>query len=164
MSTRSDGSSAASRLSAVESLSSSDLVSASMATGSSGVGSDQGRSTRGSSTDESVSPVSARVSRPTEAMSPATTRLAGDRCCPNGCASEPSRSSSSWSSWPTSSPKNDVRCPETCTGRSASSEPENTRTRLTRPTYGSLAVLTTSASSGPSGSQVTGSVGLPSGV
>ena len=64
ISTRSDGSSAASRDSAVESLSSSDFVSASIAIGSSGVGSDHGRSTRGSSTEESVSPVSARVSRP----------------------------------------------------------------------------------------------------
>ena len=84
MSTRSDGSSAASRLSAVESLSSSDLVAASIATGSSGVGSDHGRSTRGSSTEERVSPVSARVSRPTVAMSPHTTRLAGWSCWPNG--------------------------------------------------------------------------------
>ncbi len=35
---------------------------------------------------------------------------------------------------------------------SASSVPENTRTKLTRPTYGSEVVFTTSASSGPSGS------------
>ncbi len=79
MSTRSEGSSAASRDSAVESLSSSDFVSASIATGSNGVGSDHGRSTRGSSTEESVSPVSARPSRPTVAMSPHTTRFAGWR-------------------------------------------------------------------------------------
>ena len=50
--------------SAVESLSSSDFVAASIATGSSGVGSDHGRSTRGSSTEESVSPVSARAEPP----------------------------------------------------------------------------------------------------
>ena len=42
--------------------------------------------------------------------------------------------------------------------------PENTRTRLTRPTYGSEVVLTTSASSGPAGSQVKPSTGVPSRV
>ena len=40
-----------------------------------------------------------------------------------------------------------------CSGRSV---PENTRTSETRPTYGSMVVLTTSATSGPSGSQVSG--------
>ena len=40
--------------------------------------------------------------------------------------------------------------------------PENTRTSETRPTYGSMVVLTTSATSGPAGSQVSGSCGVPS--
>ena len=47
---------------------------------------------------------------------------------------------------------------------SGSRVPEKTRTRLTRPTYGSLVVFTTSATSGPSGSQVTGSAAAPAGV
>ena len=42
--------------------------------------------------------------------------------------------------------------------------PENTRTRLIRPTYGSEVVFTTSASSGPSGSQDRPLAGLPSTV
>ncbi len=42
--------------------------------------------------------------------------------------------------------------------------PENTRTRLTRPTYGSEVVLTTSASSGPAGSQASPVTGVPSRV
>ena len=67
-----------------------------------------------------------------------------------GRTSEPTFSSSSWSSWPDSAPKNDVKWPDTCTGASGSSVPEKTRTRLTRPTYWSLVVLTTSATSGPS--------------
>ena len=42
--------------------------------------------------------------------------------------------------------------------------PEKTRTRLTLPTYGSDVVLTTSASSGPFGSQLSLSRSLPCGV
>ena len=72
------------------------------------------------------------------------------RCClPSGQVSAPTRSSVSWSAWPCSTRP----CPDTCTAASTCSVPENTRTRLTRPTYGSEVVLTTSASSGPAGSQ-----------
>ena len=42
--------------------------------------------------------------------------------------------------------------------------PENTRTRLTLPTYGSDVVFTTSASNGPPGSQVRLSRDAPCGV
>ena len=42
--------------------------------------------------------------------------------------------------------------------------PEKTRTRLIRPTYGSVVVLTTSATSGPAGSQEQPLRGLPSGL
>ncbi len=45
---------------------------------------------------------------------------------------------------------------------SGRSVPEKTRTRLMRPTYGSLVVLTTSATSGPSGSHVSPGAGPPS--
>ncbi len=83
-STRIDGSSAASRPRAWESLSSSALLCATIATGSNGSGSDHGISTRGSSTDERVSPVSARVSRPMAPRSPATTWLAGTWFLPKG--------------------------------------------------------------------------------
>ena len=47
---------------------------------------------------------------------------------------------------------------------SGRSVPENTRTRLIRPTYGSEVVFTTSASSGPRGSLDRPLTGLPSGV
>ena len=161
---RSDGSSAPSRESACESLSSSALLCATIATGSSGSGIDHGRSTRGSSTEESVSPVSARVSRPIAHRSPATIREAGTWLRPNGCASAPIRSSSSWSSWPEPSPKNDATWPDTCTAWSGDRVPEKTRTRLSRPTYGSLVVLTISATSGPSGSDEIAAVALPAGV
>ena len=40
-----------------------------------------------------------------------------------------------------------MKWPETCTGASGVSVPEKTRTRLTRPTYWSLEVFTTSATS-----------------
>ena len=67
----------------------------------------------------------------------------------------PTRSSSlSWSGWPsTVRPAKRVRWPETCSGVSARSVPENTRTRQSRPTNGVLVVRTTSATRGPSGSQ-----------
>ncbi len=52
-------------------------------------------------------------------------------------------------------PKNDEKWPDTCTVASGLIVPENTRTRLTLPTYGSDVVFTTSASSGPLGSQAT---------
>ncbi len=42
--------------------------------------------------------------------------------------------------------------------------PEKTRTRLSRPTYGSLVVLTTSATSGPSGSQAIAPAAAPEGL
>ncbi len=106
---RRDGSSAPRRLSAWDSLSSSALLCATIAMGSSGSGSDHGRSTRGSSTSDSVSPVSARVSRPIAPRSPATSRVAGTCARPKAWASAPIRSSSSWSSWLVASPKNAVR-------------------------------------------------------
>ena len=83
-STRMLGSSAASRPSAWDSLSSSALLCATIATGSSGSGSDHGISTRGSSTEERVSPVSARDSRPIAHRSPATTSRRGTWVLPNG--------------------------------------------------------------------------------
>src|SRR4029453_1217612 len=110
-----------------------------------------------------VSPVSARVSRPIAPRSPATTRVAGTWLRPNGCASAPIRSSSSWSSWPVASPKNAVRCPDTCTAWSGTRVPEKTRTRLSRPTYGSLGVLTTSATSAPPASLGLGPDGAAAG-
>ena len=163
-STRTLGSSAASRPSAWESLSSSALLEATIAIGSSGSGIDHGRSTRGSSIAESVSPVSARESRPMAHRSPATTESAGTSVRPNGYDSAPSFSSSSWSSCPCSAPKNDAKWPDTCTACSAVSVPEKTRTRLSRPTYGSLVVLTISATSGPLGSQSIASATAPAGV
>src|ERR1043165_9682727 len=65
------------------------------------------------------------------------------------------RSSASWSACPRAS----MPCPEMCTALSGRSVPENTRTRETRPTYGSTVVLTTSATSGPWGSQDSGAGG-----
>ena len=47
---------------------------------------------------------------------------------------------------------------------SGSRVPEKTRTRLSRPTYGSLVVLTISATSGPSGSHDTAGATTPAGV
>jgi hypothetical protein len=63
------------------------------------------------------------------------------------------RSSSSWSACPEASPKKELKCPETCTVASGAKVPENTRTRLTRPTYGSLVVFTISATNVAEGSQ-----------
>ena len=138
------------------SLSSSALARASIATGSSGSGIVHGsqhqrrrpcrrgcrRSRRG-------------CSRPIAQMSPATAQSAGRWVLPerDRQRADPlvlvvvlvARRAS---------PKNDEKWPETCTVASGRSVPEKTRTRLTRPTYGSVVVLTTSATSGPSGSQV----------
>lgn len=92
---RSVGSSAASRPSPTDSLSSSVLACAAIATGSSGSGMVQGLSTSGSDLSDSVSPVSARLSLPIAQMSPATTAEAGRCCLPSGKDSTPMRSSSS---------------------------------------------------------------------
>lgn len=81
-------------------------------------------------------------------------------CLPNGEDSAPTRSSTSWSSWPRSS----MPCPETWTVSSGRRVPEKTRTRLIRPTYGSEEVFTTSAASGPPGSQVSCACEVPWGV
>ena len=54
--------------------------------------------------------------------------------------------------------------PETWTTVSGCRVPQNTRTRLTRPTYGSVVVRTTSATSGPSGSHCSGGSARPAGV
>ncbi len=129
-----------------------------------------GLRTSGVSLLDKVSPVSARLSRPMEHRSPATTWSQGRWVLPSGIDKAPIRSSSSWSSWPTEElsssglPKKDAKCPDTCTVASGRTVPEKTRTRLTRPTYGSEVVLTTSATSGPSGSQVSAGPALPSGV
>ncbi len=89
------GSSAASRCKPTESLSSSVLARAAIATGSSGSGMVHGLSSSGSVLSDNVSPVSARVSLPIAQMSPATTCLAARCCLPNGNDSVPMRSSSS---------------------------------------------------------------------
>ncbi len=53
--------------------------------------------------------------------------------------------------------------PHRCTESSGRRVPEKTRTSETRPTYGSEDVFTTSATSGPSGSQTGAGRGLPEG-
>ena len=89
--------------------------------------------------------------------SPAIASGLGRSVSPERGGQRPTRSSSSWSSWPsTSCPANPARWPDTCTTVSGRSVPENTRTRLTRPTYASVVVRTTSATSGPSGSHCSG--------
>src|SRR5262249_19463310 len=107
---------------------------------------------------ERVSPVSAVDSLATAQILPAGQDERGRCCLPSGEVSAPTRSSSSWSACPRASRP----CPETCTAMSGRSVPENTRTRLIRPTNWSDVVLTTSASSGPSGSQASPDTGLPS--
>ncbi len=57
-----------------------------------------------------------------------------------------------------------MKWPETWTGASGVSVPEKTRTRLTRPTYWSLEVRTTSATRVPRGSLVIASATAPAGV
>jgi hypothetical protein len=114
----------------------------------------------GSSFAESVSPVSACASFATATRSPATANSTGRCVLPSGLDRAPTFSSTSWSGWPRSA----MPWPETCTGRSGRSVPEKTRTSEIRPTYGSEVVLTTSATSGPSGSQPSGALGSPSGV
>src|SRR5262249_56026955 len=68
------------------------------------------------------------------------------------------RGSGSWSAWPRSARP----CPAMWAAVSGVSVPEKTRTSETRPTYGSIVVLTTSATSGPFGSHDSGSAGEPS--
>src|ERR1039458_2241805 len=145
---RSVGSSATSRYSAWESLSSSALDLATMATGSSGSGIVHGSISSGWSLSDSVPPVSAVPSLATAQMSPAPHCVMPRCCLPSGEVSAPIRSSLSWSSWPWAARP----WPDTCTEASGRSVPENTRTRLIRPTYGSVLVLITSASNGPLGS------------
>ena len=159
-SSRSVGSSATSRPMAWESLSSSALDFATTATGSSGSGITHGSISSGSSFAESVSPVSARASLATAQMSPAIARDTVRCVLPSGEVMAPTFSSTSWSSWPRSLRK----CPDTCTTESGRRVPEKMRTREMRPTYGSVVVLTTSATSGPSGSHVSGACGEPFGA
>ena len=90
-------------------------------------------------------------------MSPAIACSIGRRVAPSGEKICPTRSSASWSGWPRSPPP----CPDTCTAVSGVSVPENTRRIDSRPWYGSTDVRTTSASSGPDGSQLSVGVGLP---
>ncbi len=121
--------------------------------GKEGVGIDQGSITNGLSLSLRVSPVSARLSLAIAQMSPAMQAVLGRWSLPSGEDSAPMRSSSSWSGWPAADSWNWEKCPDTCTVASGRTVPENTRTRLIRPTYGSEVVLTTSASRGPAGSQ-----------
>ena len=129
-SSRRVGSSATSRDSAWDILSSSALDLAETAIGSSGSGITHGSISSGSSLLDSVSPVSAVASLATAQMSPATASVTARCCLPSGQVSAPIRSSVSWSAWPCSTRP----WPDTCTAASARSVPENTRTRLTRPT------------------------------
>ncbi len=158
------GSSATSRPMPWDSLSSSALDFATMATGSSGSGISQGSISSGWSLAERVSPVSALPSLATAQMSPAM-HCATVRCVlPSGEVSAPTFSSTSWSSRPRSEPGKELEWPETCTVVSGRMVPENTRTSEMRPTYGSVVVLTTSATSGPAGSHDSGPCGRPSGL
>ena len=84
---------------------------------------------RGSSGEDSVSPVSALVSRATAQMSPAGQAATGRSVAPSGEEIAPTRSSTSWSGCPRSA----MPCPETCTGMSGRRVPEKTRTSETRP-------------------------------
>ena len=124
------GSSATSLLSATDSLSSSVLDLATIATGSSGSGIVHGSISSGCSLEDSVSPVSAVPSLATAQMLPAEQDASGRCSLPSGEVSAPMRSSSSWSGCPRSARP----WPETCTVRSGRSVPEKTRTRLIRPT------------------------------
>ena len=118
-------------------MSSSLLARTRIATGSWGSGICHGSSTSGVSTGARVSLVSARLSRPMAQRSPATTAWAGRWVLPSGTERVPIRSTSSWSWWlDAGSPPfaHAERCPDTCTVASGCTVPENTRTRLTRPT------------------------------
>ena len=128
-SSRTVGSSATSRASAVASRSSSAREAASTATGSCGVGRSQGGTSRGSSGEDRVSPVSALTSRATAQMSPAGQAATGRSAAPSGEEIAPTRSSTSWSGCPRSARP----WPETCTGMSGRRVPEKTRTSDTRP-------------------------------
>jgi hypothetical protein len=127
---RSVGSSATRRDSACDSLSSSALDLAVIATGSSGSGMLHASMSSGRSLLESVSPLSAVDSLATAQMSPAGQAATGRCCLPRGEVSAPTRSSASWSAWPRSASP----CPDTCTTVSGRKVPEKTRTRLIRPT------------------------------
>ena len=83
-STRTVGSPAVSRPSALASASSSPRVAASTAIGSSGSGISHGAISSGADFAEIVSPVSAVPSRPTAQMSPATARSIGRSVAPSG--------------------------------------------------------------------------------
>src|SRR6266540_921219 len=152
------GSPATSRPRFLARASSSERVLATMATGSSGSGISQGAISSGCSLLEMVSPVSAVLDFVIAQMSPAIQNGTSRTLAPSGEYRWANRSSASWSGCPRSA----MPCPEMCTTCSGRSVPEKTRTRLTRPTYGSIVVLTTSATSGPFGSQVSGSRGVPS--
>ena len=163
---RSDGSSAAIRPSACESLSSSDLVRGVDGDRQQRLGQAHGLSTtRLRPSSERVSPVSARVSRPiAHEVAGDDLRRPGRSCLPKG-----------WDSAPMplvlvvvgvrprlAEERREVtgHVHATASGRSV---PLKTRTRLSRPTYGSLVVLTTSATSGATGSQVMAGAGLAGG-
>ena len=152
------GSPATRRARFLASASSSERVLATIATGSNGSGISQASTSSGLSLAEMVSPVSAVVDLVSATMSPAMQVGTSRTVEPSGEYRWAKRSSASWSGWPRSARP----WPEMCTAVSGRSVPENTRTRLTRPTYGSMVVLTTSATSGPLGSQVSGARGVAS--
>ena len=112
-SSRSVGSSATSRPRPCDSLSSSAFDLATMATGSSGSGITHGSISSGSSLDDRVSPVSARLSLATAQMSPAMAFATVRWVLPSGDVSAPTFSSTSWSSCPRLSPKKSEKWPET---------------------------------------------------
>ena len=97
ISSRIVGSSATSRWSAADSLSSSAFERATIAAGSSGSGIVHGSISSGWSRDDSVSPVSAVDSFATAQTDPARHSVSGRCCLPRGEVSAPTRSSSSWS-------------------------------------------------------------------
>ena len=131
------------------------------ATGSSGSGISHGSISSGSSLAESVSPVSARVSLATAQMSPAMH-------CGDGALRLAQRRGER------ADPLVDVVVLVAAVGRGRARRRARSRPGAgcrrrpgpgeIRPTYGSVVVLTTSATSGPSGSQVSGPARLAVGA
>jgi hypothetical protein len=115
-------------------LSSSALVRAVTAVGSSGSGIVHGSISADDAGVESVSPVSARVRRATATMSPAVPVVTGVSVPPSGRETAPTRSSMSWSGCPRSAPAKRSMWPETWTTSSCASRPEKIRTSDSRPT------------------------------
>ena len=149
-SSRSVGSSATSRARPCESLSSSALVCATIATGSSGSGISQGSISSGVVlVGQGVAGLGpGRAWRPRRCRRRSPARPCAAPCRAARTARRPARRRRGPRGRGPARP-----CPDTCTVASGRSVPENTRTSEIRPTYGSVVVLTTSATSGPAGSQ-----------